>query len=223
MISPSAEEYLETIYRLGEDGEDALVPLADLAAYLDVSVVSANRMARRLEERGLLTYTPYRGVILSRSGRTQAASLLRRHRLWERFLRDVLGLPWEQVHEEACRLEHATSPAVEEGLARFLENPRTCPHGHAMPDQAGDVPSREGHSLAQAEPGQRVRILNVAEEDPSLLSYVADLGLLPGVQVYVAERSPVGGVLTIRVGEREHAIGSEVARQIYVQPYRGQE
>ncbi|MBC7224626.1 MAG: metal-dependent transcriptional regulator [Anaerolineae bacterium] len=216
MISRSAEEYLETIYRLEGEGEGGLVPLATLAEHLAVSAVSANQMVRRLEERGFLTYIPYQGVALSEEGRARAASLIRRHRLWERFLADVLGLPWEEVHQEACRLEHATSPLVEAYLARFLEEPQTCPHGYPVPDEEGAAAATEGLSLMEVRPGTKAQVVQVPERDPQLLRYLGQLGLSPGAEVEVEAHAPFGGVLTLRVGGVRHAVGREVAERVRV-------
>jgi|YNPNPStandDraft_1061719.scaffolds.fasta_scaffold112037_1 DtxR family Mn-dependent transcriptional regulator len=218
MFSRSAEEYLEAIYRLEGAAEGGMVPLSTLAEHLAVSAVSANQMVRRLEERGLLTYIPYRGVALSEDGRAKAAGLIRRHRLWERFLADVLGLPWDQVHEEACRLEHATSPLVEAHLARFLEEPQTCPHGHPVPSEDGATLAQGRLSLMDVEPGEQVRVLSVPERDPDLLRYLGQMGLEPGATVQVESRAPFGGVLTLVVGGVRHALGKEVAQEIRVQP-----
>lgn len=223
MFTRSAEEYLEAIYRLEGEAEGGVVPLATLAEHLAVSPVSANQMVRRLEERGLLTYTPYHGVALSEDGRARAAGLVRRHRLWERFLADVLGLPWDQVHEEACRLEHATSPLVEAHLARFLEEPQTCPHGHPVPDEGGVAPSQGRLSLMDVEPGGSARILSVPERNPDLLRYLGQMGLEPGAVVQVESRAPFGGVLTLLVAGARHALGKDVAREIRVQPLSQEE
>lgn len=217
MFSRSAEEYLEAIYRLEGQAEGGVVPLSTLAEHLAISAVSVNQMVRRLEESGLLTYTPYRGVALSEDGRARAAGLVRRHRLWERFLADILGLPWEQVHEEACRLEHATSPLVEAHLARFLEEPKTCPHGYPVPDEGGVVPPQARLSLMDVEPGKSGRILSVPERDPALLRYLAQMGLEPGAVVQVEARAPFGGILTVAVAGARHALGKDVAEQIRVQ------
>jgi len=216
MISPTAEDYLQTAYRL-EEKKGAVVPLSDLADHLGLSIVSVNQMVRRLDEQGLLHYTPYRGVTLSDEGRACAAGLVRRHRLWERFLADVLDIPWELIHEEACRLEHATSPLVEERLAGFLGEPGTCPHGHPVPNEEGEILREEGDALAQTEPGQEVLVLSVPEQEPALLRYLAELGLSPGTRVHVDETAPFAGVLTIQVGGVRHVVGQEVAEQIRVQ------
>ncbi len=116
MPTQSMDEYVEAIYRLG--GNDTPVPVSDVAQQLQISVVSANEMVKRLAVHGLVEYEPYRGILLTDAGRQLALHILRCHRLWERFLTDTLGLPWDLVHDEACRLEHITSPLVEEQRTR---------------------------------------------------------------------------------------------------------
>jgi DtxR family Mn-dependent transcriptional regulator len=217
MISPTAEDYLVAIYRLEETSCDPVVPLSDLADRLQVSVVSVNQTVRRLEDLDLLVYTPYRGASLSESGRARAMGVLRRHRLWERFLADKLGMPWEQVHEEACRLEHVTSDRVEERLAEFLGEPGTCPHGHPVPDEASNSPVWDGQMLDEVELGNAVRILSVEKEEPELLRYLAEVGLSPGQEVELVDRNPAAGVLRIKVGDTELVVSREVGRQVRVQ------
>ena len=217
MISPAAEDYLVAMYRLEETSHDPLVPLSDLADRLEVSAVSVNQTVRRLEELELLTYTPYRGASLSLAGRLRAMGVLRRHRLWERFLADVLGMPWEQVHEEACLLEHVTSDRVEDRLAAFLGEPGTCPHGHPVPDEESESCAWDGQVLDEMEPGQAVQVLSVQKEEPEMLRYLAEVGLSPGQRVTLMDRNPVGGVLKIKVGDAERVVSRDVGRQIRVQ------
>ena len=136
MASENIEEYLETICKL----EQAASPVATsaLARQLGISPASVSEMAMKLAEQGLVTREPYKGVALTAKGKHQALILIRRHRLWERFLTDVRGLPWDQVHEEACRLEHVTSRQVEERLAQLLGEPETCPHGYPILTAEGE-------------------------------------------------------------------------------------
>jgi DtxR family Mn-dependent transcriptional regulator len=216
-MSKSAEDYLKLICQLSVGGEPVSVPA--LAAQLDISLASANEMVRKLMERGLLTYEPYRGVSLTEEGRSQATHVIRRHRLWERFLVDVLSVPWELVHEEACRLEHVTSPLLEERLAQALDNPEHCPHGY--PVSGGDCEHCEEEvslPLAQLEPGQRAVVEHVSERDPELLRYIGELGLRPQAVVEVEEVAPFGEPLTIRIGDAQEVIGQYVASQIAVRP-----
>jgi len=216
MVTESAEEYLEAIYKLSEEGQP--VALSTLAGRLEVSSVSANEMVKKLVERKLAFYEPYKGVSLTPAGQVQALQVIRRHRLWERFLTDMLGLPWDQVHEEACRLEHATSPLVEERLARLLGEPETCPHGHPMPTAEGEVATEVGRPLAELRAGQRARVLRVPESDSALLQYLATLGLEPQATLQVEAVAPFQGPLTVRVGGVRHVLGRGLASKIVVQP-----
>ncbi len=216
MTSENIEEYLETICKLEQDASP--VATSALAKQLGVSPASVSEMAMKLAVQGLVTREPYKGVALTAKGRHQALILIRCHRLWECFLTDVLGLPWDQVHDEACRLEHVTSPLVEERLARFLGEPETCPHGHPMPTSDGEMALEAGHSLAELTAGQRARVLRVPEEDVALLQYLSTLGLEPHVTVQVEAVAPFQGPLTVQVGEAQHILGRELASQIVVRP-----
>ncbi len=216
MISENIEEYLETICKLEQDASP--VATSALAKRLGISPASVSEMAGKLAEQGLVTREPYKGMALTAKGRAQATILIRRHRLWECFLTDVLGLPWDQVHEEACRLEHVTSPLVEERLAHFLGEPKTCPHGYPMPTADGEMTLEAGHSLAELTAGQSARVLRVPEEDVTLLQYLATLKLEPHVTVQVEAVAPFQGPLTVRVGEVPHVLGRELASQIVVRP-----
>ena len=216
MVTESAEEYLGAIYKLGEEGQP--VAVSALAKHLKISSVSANEMVRKLVERELVLYEPYKGVSLTPAGQTQALVVIRRHRLWERFLTDVLGLSWDQVHDEACRLEHVTSPLVEERLAQLLGDPETCPHGHPMPTAEGEMAVEAGCPLAELMAGQKARILRVPEGDDALLRYLATLGLKPQTAVQVEAVAPFQGPLTVQVGEARHVLGRELASQIVVRP-----
>jgi len=214
MASESIQEYLQTIYKLEQDISP--VTTSALAERLGISPASVSEMAGKLAELGLVVREPYKGVALTAKGRHQALILIRRHRLWERFLTDVLGLSWDQVHEEACRLEHVTSPLVEERLARFLGEPEACPHGHPMPTADGELAVEAGRPLAELTAGQKARILRVPEGDVALLRYLATLELEPQAMVQVEEVAPFQGPLTVRVGEARHVLGRELASQIVV-------
>lgn len=214
MTTASKEQYLESIYRLGS--ERGPVGLSALAEEMGISPVSTNEMIKKLAALELVTYEPYQGVALTPSGRTEALRLLRRHRLWERFLTDVLGLAWDQVHEEACRLEHATSLLVEEHLARFLHDPDACPHGHPMPSADGQVDFEAGLPMTALGAGENAVILRVPEGDTALLRYLGDLGFAPAAAVNVQAVEPFQGPLTVRIGDAQRVLGQEVASRIVV-------
>jgi uncharacterized membrane protein/Mn-dependent DtxR family transcriptional regulator len=197
--------------------ENQSVSLSALAEGLAISPVSANEMVKKPVKRGLVTYERYKGVTLTAKGQALALAVTRRHRLWEQFLTDVLGLDWDRVHEEACRLEHATSPLVEERLARFLDWPETCPHGHPVPTSEGEIAREAGVPLSEMEPGARGVVLSIPEE-PELLQYLGSLGLVTQAEFEVEAVAPLEGSLTVGVGDTQHIVGRKVASRVKVRP-----
>ncbi len=212
-FNESIEMYLKTISELAED--DALVPISGLAERLGVSTVSATEMVHRLREQGLLDHTPYKGVILTEDGRRRACRVIRRHRLWERFLADYLGLPWQQVHDFACQLEHATADEVTEALAAFLGNPQTCPHGNPIPTADWDLPDITDQPLNEWSPGDAGTITRIHPESILLLDYLAGRGIQPGQQVIFNEVAPFNGPLMMEINGQTHALGKEIAAHIF--------
>lgn len=217
MVTSIAEEYLEAIYRLG--GRDEPVPLSSLAEHLDLVAVSVNEMVRRLEEQHLVRYTPYRGVLLEEEGLRQALALLRRHRLWERFLTDMLGIPWDRVHEEACKLEHAASEQVTEKLSKLLGSPERCPHGRPMPVPGCElVPDQGAIPLADMAAQQEGQVAYIAREEPELLRYLETLGILPNAEVLLEQIAPFDGPFTVRVNGVSQVMGRNAALAVFVRP-----
>ena len=174
-------------------------------------------MVKRLAEQELVTHIPYKGVELTERGRNRAHNILRRHRLWERFLSDKLGLAWESVHDFACRLEHATAPEVTHALAEFLEHPPTCPHGNPIPDSEGNIVEIITTPLCELDVGQTACLVNVAYEETILLDYLAKRGFFPGTILTVEEIAPYQGPLMIRIQDRTEALGREIASRIFVE------
>jgi DtxR family Mn-dependent transcriptional regulator len=209
-ISANTEEYLEQIYRLAKEEEE--VTTTDLARRLKVSPASVTGMLKRLGERGLIHYQPYQGVTLTEQGRAIAVQTIRRHGLVERLLTDVLDLPWHLADVEASRLEHHITPEVEERLAVLLKNPLTCPHGQPIDPEQPDFTVR----LSSLAPGDRACVARIGDEAPDFLAYVDQLGMRPEAVVTITERAPFNGPLMVAVGERVHALGDEVAREIWV-------
>jgi DtxR family Mn-dependent transcriptional regulator len=215
ITSESIEMYLKSIREL-EVGE-CPVSISHLAQRLGVSSPSTIEMVKRLAEQNLVTHTPYKGVALTQNGRKRALNILRRHRLWERFLTDHLGLPWECVHDYACQLEHATSPEVTNALANFLGHPATCPHGNPIPDAEGKIAEIETVPLSSLEIGQTARLVNIAYEETILLDYLAKRNFFPGVTLAVEDIAPYQGPFIVRLGERTEALGREIASRIFVE------
>jgi DtxR family Mn-dependent transcriptional regulator len=175
------EHYLETIFWLEEAG----LPItgANIARAQQVSPPTVHEMVRRLERDGFIERAEDKTLNFTESGREHAESVVRRHRLVERFLTDVMGIPWDEVHEEAERMEHAMSPRLEESMRRAIGDATTCPHGH--PIIAG---AREpGVPLADVAPGAKVRILRFENEAEDLLKYLKEAGLYPGLEGTLAD------------------------------------
>jgi DtxR family Mn-dependent transcriptional regulator len=213
-LTESTEEYLEAMFKLQRG--DAPVTVKRLAAELGVAPPSVSEKLGGMRAGGLVTPPGDGGIALTLEGEREGAALVRRHRLSERFLVDYLGMPWDAVHDEACRLEHVLSPEVEARLAQQLGDPATCPHGHAIPAEDGTLPDVSLRPLVELGPGERGVIGCVAEEDAELLRYLGSLGLLPDTPVAVESVAPFGGPLLVRVGDTQHALGREVASKILV-------
>lgn len=211
----NAEEYLEAIYKLERSVD--VVTLTRLAQALGVALPSASEMVARLRKSDLVgPASASAGVALTEQGECEGAALVRRHRLSERFLVDYLDMPWDAVHDEACKLEHALSPEVEARLADQLGNPDTCPHGHVIPAADGSMDEPDLRPLSELEPGDDGVIGCVTEESGELLRYLASLGLLPDAEVAVESVAPFNGPLLVAVGGSQYALGREVTDKILV-------
>jgi DtxR family Mn-dependent transcriptional regulator len=202
------EEYLQIIYWLQEAG----LPItgANIARAMQVSAPTVHEMIGRLENDGYVTRAPDKTLEFTDSGKGHASQIVRRHRLIERFLTDVFDIPWDQVHEEAERLEHWMSPVVEERMLRAIGDAKTCPHGHPIFEGERE----EGVPLADVEEGASVRVLRFENEAEDLLHYLKDSGLQPGLQGTLARAGD--DEVVIETGESTHSITRSVAETVSV-------
>ena len=207
-LTRSVEDYLKVIYRLCAKGRHAAT--SDIADRLGLSAPSVSGMIKRLTEQGLLEHLPYRGTELTREGRRIALRMLRRHRLIEAYLVAFLGFGWDNVHEEAERLEHAVSDTLIDRMAAALGNPRFDPHGDPIPDADGSISELVYTPLAELAPGDTAEIRQVDTSNPDRLRYIASFGLVPGAVVVVEDVQPFHGPITLRVGGKRKVIGSEI-------------
>ncbi|MDQ2666390.1 MAG: metal-dependent transcriptional regulator [Gemmatimonadota bacterium] len=218
-LSGPVEDYLKAIYDLERVGEPATTN--DIAVRLSISPASVSGMVRRLADQKLITHEPYRGVRLTSDGRRAALRTLRRHRILECYLTEVLGYPWDRVHEEAERLEHAASEELIERMAAALGDPVLDPHGAPIPTRDGRVEEDSLRALADVAPGERLRVRRVQDEDASRLRYLAELGIRPGAQVRILDKAPFEGPITVWVGDSAggstRAIGVALAEQVFVE------
>ncbi len=213
VTSAKVEEYLEAIYKLAQT--DGHVRVHKLSECLKVSPSAVTDMLKKMARDGYIERVQ-EGIVLTQKGEKAAVGLVRQHRLWERFLTDILGISWDKVHDEACKLEHVSSPEVQDGLERLLSSPDTCPHGHPIPSKDGVYAKQNTRPLADLESGSEALIVKITEEEPKMLQYLATLGLIPKVQITVEEIAPFRGPLLVKVGSAKYALGREVASKIEV-------
>jgi DtxR family Mn-dependent transcriptional regulator len=214
MTTSAVEDYLKTIYDMEQGGERATT--SALAARLGVQPASVTGMVKRLAESALVSYTPYGGADLTAAGRRTALSVARHHRVVERFLVDTLGVPWDEVHDAAHKLEHALSDALVDRIAAFLGHPTTCPHGSPIPSFTGEIAEVTHVALAELPAGQSAVVSEVDDEDAAFLRYLGELGLVPGAEVEILDIAPFDGPLTFRVAGQMRSAGTEVTRRVWV-------
>ena len=211
-LTEAQEDYLKAILLLEEEGGRATTQA--LAEALGVRPASVTEMLKKLAELGLVRHTPYRGAELTPLGRQVALEVVRHHRLLETFLHQALGYSWEEVHAEAERLEHHISEAFEHRIAELLGHPERDPHGDPIPGPGLELGLDEGMGLLQAPLGQ-ARLLRVLAQDPDTLNLLAQLGLRPGREVEILERSPEG--IRLKVGRKTYLLPLSLARALRVQ------
>ncbi|MFY9663962.1 MAG: metal-dependent transcriptional regulator [Candidatus Cybelea sp.] len=213
-FAESFEMYMKAIYRLEREGPG--VTTSALATELGVAPASVSGMLKKLVNDGFVEHEVRGDIQLTRTGLEVAVGVVRRNRLAERLLTDVLGMAWDEVYAEACILEHAITPRVEERLVAALGNPQTCPHGHPIPPSDLTEPVRVGIPLAQVDTGSEVTVSGVTEQMPEILRYLGQVGVRPGVRLRVVEKAPLGGPVTIDVDGERHAISLELARMVMI-------
>jgi DtxR family Mn-dependent transcriptional regulator len=221
--SRSFEDYIKAIYEL--EGSTKRVSSSALAAKLGVTPASVTGMVKKIvkDRPQILDYASHHGVKLTEEGAAIALGILRRHRLVELFLCDALGYSWDEVHEEAERLEHVISGKLEERLARFLGHPLVDPHGDPIPRKDGTVSRTSYRSLSSLEIGQSGLVKRVVSQDDKFLQYLTDLGIVLDAELRMVEKAPFGGPIHLALPGKEgvhqvRVIGKNVADQILVEP-----
>jgi DtxR family Mn-dependent transcriptional regulator len=212
VTTAAVEDYLKAIYKLGRSGQP--VSTNAIASLLRVAPASVTKMLRRMSARGLVRHTPYRGVRLTADGERAALEVIRHHRLLELYLTAKLGVPIEDAHGEAERLEHALSEALEERIAQALGHPQADPHGDPIPSRAGELHEERHPRLSEAPAGSTFRVERVSDSDPRRLRRLASLALLPGAELRVLRRS--GSTVTVQAGETTHRLPMRAAEGVFV-------
>lgn len=211
-LSSEAEEYVEAIYRLQK--RSGVAKTSELAKELNVVPGSITNTIEHLERHGLVRHEPYRGVRLTAEGERLALDVLRRHRLAERLLTDILKVEWSEVHESACKLEHALSKEIVELLERKLGHPRVCPHGNPIPTENGKVEEELCHPLAETALNETVVVAKITDGKRQTLAKFASIGIKPGASIHVVKRKLTSIVL--RIAGKESSLSNEEASRVWV-------
>jgi DtxR family Mn-dependent transcriptional regulator len=219
MYTVSIENYLKTIYEIQR--ENGKVSTNALSDKLGVAPASVTSMIKKLSDKKLLTHKRYQGVKLTLAGQKIALEVIRHHRLIELYLAEALGVPWDQVHEEAEKWEHVLSEDLEDRMDAVLGYPTRDPHGSPIPSRDGTIIELNSIPLADMRPGQYGVVAEVSDHDPKLLRYIGEMGLYPKAEVKVVAVEPFSGPITLEVGEGSYMLGAEAAQYVFITDVKG--
>ena len=215
MLTAADQDYVKAVFRLQSLGRT--VSTSSLASLLGVTPASVSGMLRKLSRSKLLVHRRYRGARLTARGRRAAIEIIRRHRLVELFLVEVLKLPWDIVHEEAEKLEHAISDSVLDRIDELLGYPEFDPHGAPIPPSGGSFVDVRGTRLDRIEPGLVGRVCQVGDDDPAILRYLSETGLVPGAKVCIRDRLAFDGTVVLEVSGQRFNISPKVASAVWIE------
>lgn len=215
MRNISKEDYLSVIYKSSDS--NGVIKANQIAEKLNISGAAVTDMLRKLSKEGYVDYKRYKGIKLTRSGEDFARNMVRRHRIWEVFLHQIVGLPWDKVHYEAENLEHSSSDELIDRMEEMLDYPEFDPHGDPIPDKYGKMPKGNlGIPLSAVEPGNIVRVNRVPDFDSSFLQYISKIGIELNKEITVLDALEFDHSLSIKVDKKETNISNKVAANIFV-------
>lgn len=217
-VTVQTEEFLESIYRLQQ--RDGVARTSELVKMLKIVPGTVTNTVERLEKKRLVAHEAYKGVRLTEKGRNIALKVLRRHRLSERLLADMLNMEWNQVHEAACHLEHGVTDEVAKNIEEALGWPRTCPHGNPIPTKSGGIIEEETQLLSALRPKDEAVVTRITDEKHSTLERAEKLGLRPGAQLRVLGKPPRGTTVTVSIDGKTRPISRKMASVIVVRKSR---
>ena len=213
-LSQSVEDYLKVIYQLETEGPGATTN--NIAEMMEVSSASVTNMLKRLARLNLIEHTSYKGAKLTEAGCKIALEILRHHRLLELYLKEIMGYGWDEVHEEAEKLEHHISEQFEDKIAELLNYPTHDPHGDPIPTKDGIMPKMALLPLTDASINNQYIIGRVRDQEPELLRYFEKIGVIPGVQIRIIDKAPFNGPILVKLEDVEKTIGFNIAEQVYL-------
>lgn len=213
-LSQSVEDYLKVIYQLETEGPGATTN--NIAEMMEVSSASVTNMLKRLARLNLIEHTSYKGAKLTEAGCKIALEILRHHRLLELYLKEIMGYGWDEVHEEAEKLEHHISEQFEDKIAELLNYPTHDPHGDPIPTKDGIMPKMALLPLTDASINNQYIIGRVRDQEPELLRYFEKIGVIPGVEIRIIDKAPFNGPILVKLEDVEKTIGFNIAEQVYL-------
>jgi DtxR family Mn-dependent transcriptional regulator len=217
-LSPTMRDYLAQVYRLSEQGNatQQFVSTSSLAEMLDVSAPAVNRMVTKLREMNLLFHEPYQGIRLTEAGKREALKYLRRHRICEAFLVNVMGFKWHEVHDEADRMSRALTEPLVVRMSEMAGDPTRCPHGEPIPDADGNLPDLHDMIMVEAPLKTDLELTRVHTREPDRLEYLAALGLVPGAHLQILNIAPFNGPIQLKLGKEFRIVGHNLAETLRV-------
>lgn len=213
-LSQSVEDYLKVIYVLESEGSGATTN--NIAEMMEVSSASVTNMLKRLAGLNLIEHKSYKGAKLTDTGIKIALEILRHHRLLELYLKEIMGYGWDEVHDEAEKLEHHISEQFEDKIAELLNHPTHDPHGDPIPTKDGVMPEMASLPLAMANISEQYIVGRVKDQNPEFLRYLEQLGIILGVKITIIEKTPFNGPVHVKLEDKEKTIGFSIAEQIYL-------
>ena len=213
-LSRSVEDYLKVIYVLESEGAGATT--TTIAEMMEVSSASVTNMLKRLAGLNLIEHKSYKGAKLTDTGIKIALEILRHHRLLELYLKEIMGYGWDEVHDEAEKLEHHISEQFEDKIAELLNHPTHDPHGDPIPTKDGVMPEMASLPLAMANISEQYIVGRVKDQNPKFLRYLEKIGIILGVKITIIEKTPFNGPIHVKLEDKEKTIGFSIAKQIYL-------
>jgi len=213
-LSQSVEDYLKAIYILETEGDGATT--TNIAETLNISSASVTNMLKRLAGMNFIEHKSYKGARLTEAGKKIALEILRHHRLLELYLQEIMGYSWDEVHDEAEKLEHHISEQFEDKIAELLDHPTHDPHGDPIPSKDGVMPEMASLAITEAELDVSYIIGRVKDQDPELLRHLEKTGIIPGVKLTILKKDPFEGPVHVKLEEEEKTIGFKIASQVYL-------
>lgn len=215
MKNISTENYLSEIYKLEQS--KIKVKTNILAKKLDISNAAVTDMLKKLSSNGLILYERYKNIQLTKKGKNYAAVIVRRHRIWEIFLNQIVGLPWDKVHDEAHRLEHSSSDELIDRIEEMLNYPEFDPHGDPIPSKDGSIPKlKESTNLSKVKIGEWGKVIRVNDYDNEFLNYLSRIGLKLGKKITVKDKLNFDNSLLIKIGDKQINISGKLASNIFI-------